>query len=152
MLQLGYREIGLITGPLAEDCSQDRSLGYETALLAAGITPEPAWIIEGDWSARSGYDALMTFSRIGDIPGAIFAQNDLMAAGVLRAAHDLGLNVPEQLAVIGVDDIPMAAYLEPPLTTIRQDFCKSAVKPSGYSSTAWKNQPRRANTCVYPPS
>lgn len=122
LLQLGYREIGLITGPLAEDCSQDRSLGYETALLAVGITPEPAWIIEGDWSARSGYDALMTFSRIGDIPGAIFAQNDLMAAGVLRAAHDLGLNVPEQLAVIGVDDIPMAAYLEPPLTTIRQDF------------------------------
>ncbi len=122
LLQLGHQEIGLITGPLAEDCSQDRCLGYETALRTAGITPQADWVIEGDWSARSGYDALMAFAQNGTIPSAIFAQNDLMAAGVLRAAHDLGLHVPTQLAVIGVDDIPMAAYLEPPLTTIRQDF------------------------------
>jgi DNA-binding LacI/PurR family transcriptional regulator len=122
LLNLGHQEIGMVTGPLAEDCSQDRLLGYETALDAAGMTPPAHWIIEGDWSARSGYNALMALAQSGPLPGAIFAQNDLMAAGILRAASDLGLAVPEQLAVIGVDDIPLAAYLEPPLTTIRQDF------------------------------
>jgi DNA-binding LacI/PurR family transcriptional regulator len=122
LIDLGHRQIGLITGPLAEDCSQDRCQGYETILQAAGITQAPELVIEGDWSVRSGYDALMQFAQMGQIPSAIFAQNDLMAAGVLRAARDIGVNVPGQLSVIGIDDIPMSAYMTPPLTTLKQDF------------------------------
>lgn len=122
LLELGHRRIGVITGPLAEDCSQDRCQGYEEALREIGLDSDPALTIAGDWSVRSGYDALMQFAQMGSLPTAIFAQNDLMGAGVLRAARDLGLQVPQQLSVIGVDDIPLAAYFAPPLTTLRQDF------------------------------
>lgn len=124
LLDLGHRRIGCITGPMREDCSQDRSIGYQSALENAGIQDDPAFTIEGDWSARSGYDALMHLAQEGQIPDAIFAQNDQMAVGALRAARDLGLQVPNQLSVIGIDDIPLAAYFEPPLTTFKQDFTR----------------------------
>ena len=124
LLELGHREIALITGPLAEDCSQDRCAGYERALETAVLQPNPEWVIEGDWSAKSGYDALMAFAEYGCLPNAIFAQNDLMAVGTMRAARDLGLEIPRDLSVIGIDDIPLAAYFEPPLTTFKQDFLR----------------------------
>jgi LacI family repressor for deo operon, udp, cdd, tsx, nupC, and nupG len=122
LLDLGHRQIGMVTGPLAEDAGQDRCQGYEQALQEAQIRPAAELIIEGNWLARSGYDALMYLAQAGEIPTAIFAQNDLMAAGVLRAARDLGLEVPAHLSVIGVDDIPLAPFFEPPLTTVHQDF------------------------------
>ncbi len=122
LLHLGHRRIGLVTGIMSEDCSQDRMAGYEMALQTAGLPLEPDLIIEGNWQAHSGYDALMQFAQSGALPDAIFAQNDQMAVGALRAASDLGVNVPAQLSVIGVDDIPLAAYFDPPLTTLRQDF------------------------------
>jgi DNA-binding LacI/PurR family transcriptional regulator len=122
LLGLGHRQIGMITGPLAEDAAQDRCQGYEEALQEAGIFPAAELIIEGNWLARSGYDALMQLAQVDELPSAIFAQNDLMAVGVLRAARDMGLAVPADLSLIGVDDIPLAAFFEPPLTTLHQDF------------------------------
>jgi len=122
LLNLGHTCLGMITGPMEEDCSQDRCQGFTNALAAHKIISQPQWTIEGDWSARSGYDAMMRMAQANNLPSAIFAQNDLMAVGILRAARDLGLAIPEQLSVIGVDDIPMAAYSAPPLTTIKQDF------------------------------
>lgn len=122
LLAQGHQAIGQVTGPMAEDCSQDRMTGFQVALHEADIAPQPEYIIEGNWQAVSGYDALMQIAATGALPSAVFAQNDQMAAGVLRAARDLGINVPQQLMVIGVDDIPMAPYFEPPLTTLRQDF------------------------------
>jgi DNA-binding LacI/PurR family transcriptional regulator len=122
LLDLGHRRLAHITGPLAEDCSQDRREGFYQALQAANLAPDPALEVEGNWSAHSGYQALQQLAQHGPLPTAIFAQNDQMAAGVLRAARDLGLTLPDQLSVIGVDDIPMAAYFSPPLTTMRQDF------------------------------
>ena len=124
LLGLGHRRIGTISGPLAEDCSQDRLAGYEQALADAGQALDPALVIEGNWQARSGYAAFQQYAAAGTLPDAVFAQNDQMAAGVLRAAGDLGIDVPGQLAVIGVDDIPMAPYFNPPLTTLRQDFAR----------------------------
>jgi DNA-binding LacI/PurR family transcriptional regulator len=122
LLDLGHRRLGHITGPLAEDCSQDRRDGFHQALQAAGITADPALEVAGDWSAQSGYRGLAQLVERGPLPTAVFAQNDQMAAGVLRQARDLGLELPGQLSVIGVDDIPMSAYFSPPLTTMRQDF------------------------------
>lgn len=122
LLDLGHRRIGMITGPLAEDCSQDRLQGFEICLQTAGLTAEPALIIEGNWLAPSGYDAFMQFAAAGNLPTAIFAQNDQMALGLLRAAREHGLHLPDDLSVIGVDDIPLVSYFDPPLTTIRQDF------------------------------
>ncbi|MBE2224139.1 MAG: LacI family DNA-binding transcriptional regulator [Anaerolineae bacterium] len=122
LLNLGHTRIGMVTGPLAEDCSQDRCQGFNKALAAKNLTPQPEFTIEGDWSAKSGYDALMAFAELGNMPSAIVAQNDLMAVGMLRAARDMGIAIPDQLSIIGIDDIPMAAYSAPPLTTIKQDF------------------------------
>ncbi|MCL4868863.1 MAG: LacI family transcriptional regulator [Anaerolineae bacterium] len=122
LLTLGHRRIGMVTGPMAEDCSQDRAQGFEEMMRAAGLVPDPALIIEGDWLAPSGYDAFMQFAAAGELPTAIFVQNDQMALGLLRAAREHGLHLPEHLSVIGVDDIPLVSYFDPPLTTIRQDF------------------------------
>lgn len=122
LLQLGHRRIALITGPMAEDCSQDRLDGYTQALQNAQQQMASELIIEGDWSAQSGYTAFMQLAENETLPTAVFAQNDQMAVGVLRAATELGLSVPHQLSIIGVDDIPMAPYFAPPLTTLRQDF------------------------------
>lgn len=122
LLDLGHRHIGMVTGPGGEDCTQDRTQGFLQALEQAGLDFEAAPIVEGNWLPDSGYRAFKQFFVLDQRPTAIFAQNDNMAVGVLRAARDAGLLVPDQLSVIGVDDIPMAAYFAPPLTTIRQDF------------------------------
>jgi DNA-binding LacI/PurR family transcriptional regulator len=122
LLDSGRRRIALITGPLAEDCSVDRRTGFLQALEAAGLAFDHGLEVEGDWSATSGREALLGLARQRRLPDAVFAQNDRMALGVLHAARDLGLRVPEQLAVIGVDDMPLATHFDPPLTTMRQDM------------------------------
>lgn len=122
LLDLGHRQIGMVTGIMSEDCAQDRLAGYEAALEGAGIMLRPEWIVAGNWQASSGYAAFQQFLQAGYPLTAIFAQNDQMAVGVLRAAREAGVKVPDQLSVIGVDDIPLTAYFEPPLTTLRQDF------------------------------
>ena len=122
LLSLGHRHIATVTGPMAEDCSQDRAKGYRRALQEAGIAFDEQLIVEGDWSATSGQEALLSFVSQSHTPTAVFAQNDRMAMGVLRAARDAQLKVPEQLAVIGVDDMPLSSYFDPPLTTMRQDM------------------------------
>lgn len=122
LLSLGHRQIAMVSGPLVEDCSQDRTTGYQSALQTAGIGFDRALVIEGDWSATSGYDAFMQLVVSGRQPSAVFAQNDRMAVGIIRAARDRGLRVPEDLSVIGIDDMPLASYFDPPLTTLRQDL------------------------------
>jgi LacI family transcriptional regulator len=122
LIGLGHTSIALVTGPMEEDCSQDRAEGYRRALSEAGIAFDESMVIEGDWSATSGQDALLSFIEQGRVPSAVFAQNDRMAMGVLRAARDANIKVPTQLAVIGVDDMPLSSYFDPPLTTMRQDI------------------------------
>lgn len=122
LLERGHRRIALITGPMVEDCSVDRRTGFIQSLEQAGVPFEESLVYQGDWSASSGRKALLTFAEHGRLPEAVFAQNDRMALGVLHAARELGLRVPEQLAVIGVDDMPLASYFDPPLTTMRQDM------------------------------
>jgi DNA-binding LacI/PurR family transcriptional regulator len=122
LISLGHRNIALVTGPMMEDCSQDRMNGFRRALYEAKIEYKPAFVYEGDWSASSGQQALLKFSNQDQMPSAVFAQNDRMAMGIIRAAQDIQLNVPEQLAVIGVDDMPLSSYFNPPLTTMRQDM------------------------------
>jgi len=122
LISLGHRRIGLITGPMEEDCSQDRRDGFRRALKEAGMPFDESLVFEGDWSASSGRDALLDFVKKDNVPTAIFAQNDRMAMGVMRAARDVNLSVPDQLSVIGVDDMPLSSYFDPPLTTMRQDM------------------------------
>jgi DNA-binding LacI/PurR family transcriptional regulator len=122
LIDLGHTRIAMISGPIIEDCVQDRNTGYQAALQAAGIQFDPALVIEGDWSASSSHAAFAQLFDRAVPPTAIFAQNDRMALGALRAARDRGLSVPDQIAVIGIDDMPLASYFDPPLTTMRQDM------------------------------
>ena len=122
LISLGHKRIALVTGPMEEDCSQDRLAGFQRALNEAGIPFEQSLMFEGDWSATSGSEALADFVKKGNLPTAVFAQNDRMAMGVMRAARDANLKVPDQLSVIGVDDMPLSSYFDPPLTTMRQDM------------------------------
>lgn len=122
LLTLGHTKIGSITGPAAESCASARLLGFRSALELAGLPECEAPIVEGDWSAQSGYDALMSMAQVGRIPTGLFVQNDLMAVGAMRAARELGLQIPQQLSIIGIDDIPLASFVDPPMTTFRQEF------------------------------
>lgn len=122
LISCGHQRIGMLTGPMAEDCSMDRMVGFKKALDEANLPYQPELVIEGDWSASSGHAALMQLSANKDLPGAIFVQNDRMAMGLLRAARDLNIAIPEQLSVIGVDDMPLTQHYAPPLTTMRQDM------------------------------
>lgn len=121
LLDLGHHRIALLTGPLVEDCSQDRQIGYESALQAAGLSLDPSLILEGDWSATSGYEAVHRWLENGVSFTALFAQNDRMAVGAIRALQESGLRVPQDVSVIGFDDMPLASYFIPPLTTMRQN-------------------------------
>ena len=122
LVSLGHQKIAMITGPMEEDCSRDRYTGYKDALQASGITFDASLTYQGNWSASSGYDSLFQLAENGNHPTAVFAQNDRMAIGVLRAAREIGIDVPGQLSVIGVDDMPLSSYFDPPLSTMRQDI------------------------------
>jgi DNA-binding LacI/PurR family transcriptional regulator len=124
LLALGHRRIATITGPLAEDCARERLAAYEQMMAAAGAQVAAGWVAEGNWSAAAGFTALNQIMGSAERPTAIFAQNDQMAVGVLRAARDRGIDVPQMLSVIGIDDIPLATHFEPPLTTVHQDFAE----------------------------
>jgi LacI family transcriptional regulator len=114
LLAQGYQHIGIITGPLNWVVAQQRLLGWQDALP----TYQNRQIIEGDWSAASGESGLHRLRRQYPELDAVFVSNDQMALGVLQAAHQLGLQAPDDLGVIGYDNIPEAAYFYPPLTTV----------------------------------
>ena len=121
LIELGHRRIAMITGPMIEDCSQDRCQGFQDALEYTSPDYDPDLVVAGDWSASSGYRAFLELANRGALPSAVFAQNDRMAVGVIQAAREMGIDVPGRLSVIGVDDIPLASYFDPPLSTMSQD-------------------------------
>lgn len=122
LLQLGHTRVAMITGPRNEDCTQDRIAGYKRAFDEAGL-PAPAGLVRtGDWTPESGCQAVQRWLESKARFSALFAQNDRMAIGAIQAARDHGLRVPEDLAVVGFDDMPLAAYFDSPLTTVRQDI------------------------------
>lgn len=122
LLGLGHRRIAHITGPAAMYESQERRLGYTEALQEAGVQPEDSWVAAGDWSSASGYRATLELLDRGVGFTALFVQNDRMAMGTLQALRERGLEIPQDIAVVGFDDIPSARYFCPPLTTVHHPF------------------------------
>jgi len=120
LIDLGNRQVATILGPANEECAQDRLEGYRQALAEAGLACDPTLIMNGNWSATSGYQATRQMIEAGRPFSAIFAQNDQMAVGAIRALRENGRRVPGDVSVIGFDDIPLASYFDPPLTTLRQ--------------------------------
>jgi DNA-binding LacI/PurR family transcriptional regulator len=119
LLGLGHRTVWHVAGPQRWWAAQDRLEGWRQALANAGA-PEPP-VLEGDWLPASGYAAGRELAG-NDEATAIFVANDDMAIGVLRALTEAGRAVPDDVSIVGFDDIPTAAFLTPPLTTIPQDF------------------------------
>lgn len=127
LLGLGHRRIAVIAGPADVMCSRARIDGYRTALEEAGIPMDPALVRHGDFFVGGGFTHGSDLLDLADPPTAIFAGSDLQALGVLRAARERGLHVPEDLSVVGYDDLPVAAWIGPPLTTVRQPLQEMAA-------------------------
>lgn len=127
LISLGHRRIGLVTGPRGFGSARERQLGFEDALRAAGIALPRSMVAEGNYLFESG---LVAADRLLDQvprPTAIFSSNDEMAAGVIHAACQRGLDVPRDLSVVGFDDTPIAAHMWPPLTTVRRPIASMAL-------------------------
>ncbi|MFY1693216.1 LacI family DNA-binding transcriptional regulator [Plantactinospora sp. WMMB782] len=120
LLELGHRRIACISGPEDVLCSRARAAGFRFAHDEAGIPVDPALVRYGMFSTHAGYQHGMELLNRPDRPSAIFAGSDMQAIGVLRAARQLGLDVPADLSVIGYDDLPMATWIGPALTTVNQ--------------------------------
>jgi len=120
LIDLGHRRIGCITGPSDVTPSADRVAGYQKALRDADIPIDESIILRGDFQYSSGHQVAHELLGMDDPPTAVFACNDLMAVGVISAARELGLRVPEDLSVAGFDDVHLASFTNPPLTTVAQ--------------------------------
>jgi LacI family transcriptional regulator len=122
LVSQGRRKIGVITGPLTWWSARERLQGWREGLREAGIPEDERCIVEGDWSTGSGANGLEQLLRQCPEAEAVFVCNDQMALGVLQTSRKLGKRVPEELAIVGYDDIPEAEFYWPPLTTVRQDL------------------------------
>lgn len=120
LIECGHKEIGCITGPLIRHQAQMRYEGYKRALAEAGIAINPDWIVESDFECEGGYQAFEKLYQRGKLPSALFVSNDMMAMGVIQAASQRGLRVPGDLSLIGYDDVHIAKFMTPALTTIHQ--------------------------------
>ncbi|OSP48123.1 substrate-binding domain-containing protein [Vibrio cholerae] len=120
LIECGHKEIGCITGPLIRHQAQMRYEGYKRALAEAGIAINPDWIVESDFECEGGYQAFEKLYQRGKLPSALFVSNDMMAMGVIQAASQRGLRVPDDLSLIGYDDVHIAKFMTPALTTIHQ--------------------------------
>ncbi|HET6450102.1 MAG TPA: LacI family DNA-binding transcriptional regulator [Spirochaetia bacterium] len=125
LLSRGHERIATITGGAKTINAIHRLQGYRGALAAAGVAAREHWIVEGDWSEESGYAAFRKLLAHGERPSALFCANDLMAVGALRAAADSGVDVPGEVSIVGFDDIRLASFVNPRLTTVRQPIAQA---------------------------
>lgn len=120
LISLGHERIAFIKGHPAHSGSRDRLAGFEAAMRDAGLEPAKEYVQQGMFSFESGFECGTRLLSLGTRPTAIFASNDYMAAGVVNAAHHLGIAMPRDLSVAGFDDAPVSRQIWPSLTTIRQ--------------------------------
>jgi LacI family transcriptional regulator len=124
LASLGHRRIAMLTGPTGNLDAEERRAGYRQALADAGLPHAPELELAGDFSESSGFQAAAELVRMRPRPTAVFAANDYMAIGLLSALRDADVRVPQDLAIVGFDDIAIAQYLSPMLTTVRVDACE----------------------------
>ena len=113
----GYERIAMIQGPARYGAT--RTAGFRSAMQAAGHKVPPRLLVRGDWTRKGGYEAMKSLMTLSTPPDAVFCANDLMAIGALDVAHELGLEVPKDIAVVGFDDVDAATIVTPRLTTVR---------------------------------
>jgi len=119
LAELGHSRIGFVAGPEGFRSANEREQGFLEGLAGAGLSPDPAIMARGTYRFESGKAAGEKLLAADIPPTAVFSSNDEMAAGILHAARERGLNVPDDLSIIGFDDTATAAHIWPPLTTVR---------------------------------
>lgn len=120
LIDKGYSRIACITGPLDKTPARLRLEGYREAMTRAGLAIPAGYEITGDFEFNGGFEAMQTLLSHKQRPEAVFVGNDAMAVGVYKALYQAGLRIPQDIAIIGYDDIELASYMTPPLTTIHQ--------------------------------
>jgi LacI family transcriptional regulator len=127
LLDLGHREIGLIAGPADASSSADRQKGFRKAMLEAGIPVVEKWIMPSGVAVDHGWDAASKLMSFVQRPTAIFAVNDMIAIGAMSYLASIGLSVPDDVSIVGYNDIPIVRHLATPLTTVRVPFDQIAT-------------------------
>jgi DNA-binding LacI/PurR family transcriptional regulator len=151
LVELGHHRIAYITGPEAHSDDLDRMAGYRDALDEAGLSFDPHLVVPGTGRASGGERALPVLLCLAEPPTAVFCYNDMTAIGVLRAARQTGVTVPGDLAVVGFDDIPLASYVYPSLTTVAQptaDMGQKAMEMVLALTTGSEQEPSSVSNLV----
>ena len=120
LLLHGYKDIGFITGPAEISVAQERLAGYHDALREASRSPRESLVVHSDFRQEGGHSAMINLLGLAKPPRAVVIANNLMALGALQAIHERGMKIPEEIAVLGFDDMPWAMSLRPPLTAVAQ--------------------------------
>lgn len=149
LIDRGHRDICEISGPLSWFGAQARHQSWQDTLTAAGLVP--GLFLEGDWTAKSGYE--ITHRLLAESSGftALVAANDQMALGAIRALREHNLRVPDDVSIVGFDDVPEAPYFDPPLTTVRQDFAALGEQSVEYLVASIGNPDTPLQQCVLYP-
>jgi LacI family transcriptional regulator len=145
LLGLGHRRIGAIAGPGDYLCSRARIDGYRSALERAGLPFDPALIRHGDFHHEGGFARGAELLSLPDRPTAIFAGSDQQAFGVYEAARQRGLRIPQDLSVVGFDDLPVARWASPPLTSVRQPLAEMGRTAAQMLGDLIEDVPLRSN-------
>ena len=120
LIELGHTAIGCITGPHSRAPANQRQAGFEQALQEVGLIVNQEWIQEGDFDCASGHQAMIRLLALPERPTALFVCNDMMAMGAISAAHQAGLVIPRDISIVGYDNVALAEFMSPPLTTVNQ--------------------------------
>jgi DNA-binding LacI/PurR family transcriptional regulator len=127
LLDLGHQQLAHICGPLDLRLSLERLGSFQEAIRGRGLEPLPHAVGDAAWSCASGHAAMRELLEHDPAPTAVFASNDRLAIGAMRAAVEYGLRIPQDMSIVGVDDIELAAFQTPPLTTVRQSLTDVAT-------------------------
>ena len=141
LAELGHRRIAMISGPDSILCCRARLDGYRAAMEAAGLPIDPELIVRAGLTRENGCVAAAGLLARQDRPTAIFAANDLQALGVYQAAREAGLRIPNDLSVVGFDDLPVVAWVDPPLTTVHQPLTEMAMAATELALTLGRGEP-----------
>ncbi len=152
LVSLGHTSIAMILGPENEECTQKRRAGYLKALGKAGLSEDQRLMVQGDWSAQSGKSAIERLLSYSVRFSAIFAHNDRMALGAMHAVRAKGLRIPQDISVVGYDDLPLTAYCAPPLTTVRQPLDQFGQIGAQLLIKAVNQTPKSANIVELEPT
>jgi len=142
LISRGHRRIAMISGPHRNYDATERLRGYKTALAESGIELDESLIVQGDFSELSGHRAVKQLLDLESRPTAIFAANDSMAIGALSALRENHVHVPDDMAVAGFDDIPLARYMNPPLSTVHVDISQLGERAAALLLSSLQNDNR----------